>query len=64
MKSFLKVLGLNLSVGLGYIMLVTFVFNGELAGAYNYLLYTLTSLLIPAVVSSALVQGLLLKKII
>ena len=62
MKSFLKVLGLNLLVGLLYIMTVTFAVNGELATAYQYTLYILSSLLIPGVVSSALVQAFVVKK--
>ncbi len=62
MKDFLKVLGLVMLSGVSYILLVTVVLNGELAPLFAYVNYTLSSLLIPGVVSSALVKALLLKK--
>lgn len=62
MKSFLKVLGINLLVGLLFIMLVTFVINGELAEPMAYVGYMLTTFLMPSIVSAALVKGLLLKE--
>lgn len=62
MKSFLKVLSINLASGLAFIIGVTYVINGELAEPMQYLGYVVTTFLMPSVVSAALVQGLLLKE--
>lgn len=62
MKSFLKLLGINLGVGLAFVLLVTLLLNGELAVWQAYTNYLIGSLLIPGIVASAVQQRLLLKK--
>lgn len=61
MKDFLKVLGLNLLSGFVFIVLITFILNGEFANLGAYIEYVITTFLVPSLLSSALVKALLLK---